>query len=88
MGFKESVEPYVIKYLKKLVLLLCTIIAVSSIDYYLTFTVKGYIDWVCAALLAVSIYSVIGSMIFFLFDQDFRLVCDKIFLLVKDKLIR
>lgn len=88
MGFRESVGPYVIKYLKKLALLLCTIIAVSFIDYYLTFTVKGYIDWVCAALLAVSIYSVIGSMIFFLFDQDFRLVCDKIFLLVKDKLIR
>ena len=78
-GFKEPVRYYLIAYIKKIMLLLCTFFSVRYVFDCMHFEIKNYLDWIKAGGVIIFSFSVVGVFLFTSFDENFRSIMNKIF---------
>ena len=72
-GFKESIWEYVWLYLKKILLLLLTFVAVVRICFhFMDLSANTYLQWMAYAICTVLLYSSISLCFFYLVDVPLR----------------
>lgn len=85
-GFKDSIGEYIIRIFKYLMLMAIAFI-VSSIftEKIENIYIESYLDWISETIKYLSLYSILISLLFLIFDSGFRGFANRMILLLKLK---
>ena len=84
-GFGESINEYLTKYTFKILLLTLIYFLISKVIEVFNMRVSTLFDWVGYAMLYVTLYLILGGLLFFIFDNSFRNLLWRFLKIVKEK---